>query len=146
MYLECNIINFFQQFFESVHLCFRGRSFLSLNSQLLISYFCIVRVWTFFGILSQLSIIAFYSLRLIYYLCCVLRLRQQTCALINIIFSPIFVANKTNSEVPNKRVTFLIHFENIFSKVQLFWKGHKNLKKISHLFWRYWVKTAVLSK
>ena len=31
---------------------------------------------------------------------------------------------------------------------ELFWKGHKNLKKseISHLFWHYWVKTTVLSK
>ena len=32
-----------------------------------------------------------------------------------------------------------------FAKVQFFWEGHKNLKKNSHLFWRYWVKTAVLS-
>ena len=31
-------------------------------------------------------------------------------------------------------------------KVQLFWEGHKIWKKISHLFWCYWVKTAVLSK
>ena len=31
-------------------------------------------------------------------------------------------------------------------KVQLFWEGHKNLKKISHLFCRYWVKADILSK
>jgi hypothetical protein len=24
-------------------------------------------------------------------------------------------------------------------KVQVFWKGHKNLKKMSNLFWHYWV-------
>ena len=31
-------------------------------------------------------------------------------------------------------------------KVQIFWKGLKVWKKISHLFWRCWVKTTVLSK
>ena len=31
-------------------------------------------------------------------------------------------------------------------KVQLFWEGHKKFEKIPHLFWGYWVKTAVLSK
>ena len=34
----------------------------------------------------------------------------------------------------------------VYHKVQLFWKGHKNLKKNSHLFWCYWVKPTVLSK
>ena len=32
-----------------------------------------------------------------------------------------------------------------FVKVQLFWKGQKKFKKLP-LIWRYWVKTAVLSK
>ena len=30
----------------------------------------------------------------------------------------------------------------IEAKVQVFWKGHTNLKKISHLIWRYWVFLA----
>ena len=32
----------------------------------------------------------------------------------------------------------------VLSKVQLFWEGHKNFEKISHLVWRYWenVKTS----
>ena len=37
-------------------------------------------------------------------------------------------------------------FTFILVKVQVFWKGHKIWKKISHLFWRYWVKIAVSSK
>ena len=32
------------------------------------------------------------------------------------------------------------------SKVKTLWEGHKNLKKISHMFWDYWLKTSVLSK
>ena len=35
-------------------------------------------------------------------------------------------------------------FYVFFYKVQVFWKGHKNLKKIFHWFWRYWlnIKTS----
>ena len=49
-------------------------------------------------------------------------------------------------------IKFILHTSSLMEtlshvfKAQLFWKGHKNSKKISHLFWRYWVKTTVLSK
>ena len=54
--------------------------------------------------------------------------------LINIIFSPIFVANKTNSEVPNKRVTFLILFWKCFLHLHVFSSTQTKKSPISTIF------------
>ena len=60
--------------------------------------------------------------------------------------SKLFLAN----ECSLKTIFLLRNCNEIISKhffnVQFFWKGQKNLKKISHMFWHYWVRTAVSSK
>ena len=54
--------------------------------------------------------------------------------------------NKQSHRFVNFKILIMLNYHTWAIKVQLFWKGHKHLKKISHLFWRYWVKTTVLSK
>ena len=37
------------------------------------------------------------------------------------------------------RSPWVPRFSNRHCKVQVFWKGYKNLKKTDHRFWRYWL-------
>ena len=40
----------------------------------------------------------------------------------------------------------LIEFFMLLGKVKTFWESHKIWKKITHLFWRYWVDLGVFFK